>query len=665
MPELVQLMSTGGLCVGLLDPVSNIILNTVSLLPPGFQEAVPRKSTSLANKSTFYDIASRSYLALIGFLLDYFGCLTEEQAGRYLRWADADLALAVLLIEYDLYSALTELLPNPGSGRTQASLELAVRRAGHPAPDRLVQLTSSVFPPQRLDAIKSLLAGGTNLTVDDLYLLHRLIQESGATSNVHITLLPQGGLITRVLKQAVDEGAVAKETTYLGDGYKTTTMKPVGDYISSLRSSEDMDHKKELCWTKAYALQRRFKDCGESCEHLQSLRMRILDIVHSLYLDTIALLPDKGANWLIRDILVAGHCYGLLKPVGNIIVNSIWHNRLCTLTVADCSAQYDILDPLSLLRTEVRSLEGTMELVRAIATRFSTRDMMINLLKSRCDTRGVYEQFFFQSRRKDLSKDFDKMEELRSVFNTTSVLSVGDINRIADLVDEVIKITPELQPSLQSQVPQMHKDAYSTMLRKRSEYECQSKYFRSKVGEMLDKYSAQHPWEGKYMLGVICGVEKCGYLFTECYRVNFMAGNTHGRNTLFFAEFWASHKPDESKPDICCPLNPPYTGRCFYSKNSSRKIVYPDSAKYYMCDVTAHGIGNVDDITDADFVYFDSERATEFVKKVNSYYAEKSFWHPTVLDTGAKIFACISFDEYYPCSSAAELGIGLSLGELV
>ncbi|XP_051187841.2 uncharacterized protein [Lolium perenne] len=560
LPELAQLMSTGGLCVGLLDPVSNIILNTVSLLPPGFQDAGPRKSTSLANKSMFYDIASRSYLALIGFLLDYFGCLIEEQAGHYLRWADADLALAVLLIEYDLFSAsaLTELLPNPGSGRTQASLELAVRRAGHPAPDRLVQLTSSVFPPQRLEAIKSLLAGGTNLTVDDLYLLHRLIQQSGATSNVHITLLPQGGLITRVLEQAVHEGAVAEETSYLGDGYKTTTIKPVGDYISSLRSSEDMDHKKELCWTKGYARQRSFKDHEVSCERLETLRMRILDIIHSLYLDAIALLPGKGANWLIRDILVAGHCYGLLNPVGNIIVNSIWHNRLCPLPVADCNAQYDILDPLSLLRTEVRSLEGTVEFIRAMATQISMRDMEINLYRSRCDTRWAYERFFIgrytgkadplfraavsaqhplpaalELFHKQLSKDFDKMEELRSVFNTTSVLSVGDIDRIADLVDEIIKITPELQPSLQSQVPQMHKDAYSTMLRKRSEYECQSKYFRSKVGEMLDKYSAQHPWKGKYTLGVICAVEKCGYLSTEGFFVNFMAEGTNGRNTLF------------------------------------------------------------------------------------------------------------------------------------
>jgi hypothetical protein len=94
--------------------------------------------------------------------------------------------------------------------------------------------------------------------------------------------------------------------------------------------------------------------------------------------------------------------------------------------------------------------------------------------------------------------------------------------------------------------------------------------------------------------------------------------------------------------------------------------VYPDSAEYFMCDVTAHGIGNVDDIIDADFVYFDSQRDAEFVKKVNSYYADNSSWRPTILDTDTKIFACTSFNVNYPCSSVWELGeMGFKLRKLV
>jgi hypothetical protein len=52
--------------------------------------------------------------------------------------------------------------------------------------------------------------------------------------------------------------------------------------------------------------------------------------------------------------------------------------------------------------------------------------------------------------------------------------------------------------------------------------------------------------EGKYTLGVTCGVDKCGYLLTLGYHLNFKVGNTHNKNTLFFNELWVSQKPDES-----------------------------------------------------------------------------------------------------------------------
>jgi hypothetical protein len=71
--------------------------------------------------------------------------------------------------------------------------------------------------------------------------------------------------------------------------------------------------------------------------------------------------------------------------------------------------------------------------------------------------------------------------------------------------------------------------------------------------------------------------------------------------------------------------------------------VYPDSAEYFLCNVSAHGIGNVDGITDADFVHFDRERGMEFAKKVNSYYDEDSvLLRPVVLDSNMNMFSKLS-----------------------
>jgi hypothetical protein len=37
VPDLSKLIDFGGLCLGLLDPVANIVLNTISFLPQGFK----------------------------------------------------------------------------------------------------------------------------------------------------------------------------------------------------------------------------------------------------------------------------------------------------------------------------------------------------------------------------------------------------------------------------------------------------------------------------------------------------------------------------------------------------------------------------------------------------------------------------------------------------
>ena len=108
IPELVDCICWGcANCIGLADPVTNIILNAVGLLvhedsvllqPKWSPEPrwVPSPSTWTAAA-----VAHHSYNGLRAFMTTYFRYLSEEQAMRYLHLASYDLSLAIDLAHYD------------------------------------------------------------------------------------------------------------------------------------------------------------------------------------------------------------------------------------------------------------------------------------------------------------------------------------------------------------------------------------------------------------------------------------------------------------------------------------------------------------------------------------------------------------------------------------
>ncbi|KAE8775375.1 hypothetical protein D1007_52169 [Hordeum vulgare] len=134
---LAQLADHGGFCLGLLDPATNIVLNTLSLLPHGFEfEPNPSPMPSgrrNASNHAWHGVACRSSACLLEFMRAYFGLLSEEQAGRFLVSARADLVMAVQLVEHELNVA-QPAPPNPRSGRTRQSLRLAAMHMQDAAP---------------------------------------------------------------------------------------------------------------------------------------------------------------------------------------------------------------------------------------------------------------------------------------------------------------------------------------------------------------------------------------------------------------------------------------------------------------------------------------------------------------------------------------------------
>uniref|UniRef100_K4AL21 PIR2-like helical domain-containing protein n=1 Tax=Setaria italica TaxID=4555 RepID=K4AL21_SETIT len=121
MPALIPRLLGAGVCFGLLDPVSNIIANTL------FSIMLGRRG--LSGPRT---VARRSLEGLVTFLICYFRQLPVSEALHYLLLAKADLLAAVHLIEHNRGMA-ARLFPI-SSPTTEISLKCAAMSASHPDP---------------------------------------------------------------------------------------------------------------------------------------------------------------------------------------------------------------------------------------------------------------------------------------------------------------------------------------------------------------------------------------------------------------------------------------------------------------------------------------------------------------------------------------------------
>ncbi|XP_062200188.1 uncharacterized protein LOC133902882 isoform X2 [Phragmites australis] len=199
MPEVLACVIRGGHCIGLLDPVSNIIFNALNLLcrrkcgggsvqtsssrnrkvkrPCAVQvsssssKRKEEKEKAPPTEPSWVIIASRSYTGLIAFMQTYFRYLSKGQAMRYLRLAGADLAVAVQLGEHQQFAPEdrhTTGAPDLCCGRTQFALKVAAAIAGHPVPDDLARLAKSLVPFKDHKPLAAVLQKGRSLSVGDL-----------------------------------------------------------------------------------------------------------------------------------------------------------------------------------------------------------------------------------------------------------------------------------------------------------------------------------------------------------------------------------------------------------------------------------------------------------------------------------------------------------------
>lgn len=651
--KLSMAMRRGGVCVGLLDPVSNIILNTISTLPRDFQPKLPlRRSKRQRSQSQqrqpepepdddWSYISCLSYYSLVRFLVSYFGCLTDQQAARYLHWARADIATAVLLVEHDLYAAVPQP-PDPASGRTQAAFSCAVANVWHPARDALVRLHTSTLPQQLLRAAAPFLKpGGRKLTLDDVHtVVESMRYQETASLDLQVNLLPdRRGVVVYCREFNDGEGKFTHNLSFVnkGDCFNVFTIMAErhGDHFASLRDNKSsISTFLEKASETSQCLD---KTCGDDCEYTKSLKMRLHGMIHALYLKAFTVLPSNVSRRLVRYILFAGHCYGPLgDPVSNIIVNSIWHSIVFPLpSSADSESQaYDILDPLSMLRVEVRSLKGLVALLRAANSDCSMQRAMELLCSSSCHLSQEMHGFTTAAEAAQhpqhaalgsflSSLTPDTLYNLQTLLSTTNgTLSSESLHRVECILTYALRETAVVFPPKEAELCKVAKD---TLLAKRAEYNDLRLFFRSELEKVLKKYASEHPQEPKYVPSVICGVVQTFFSDWDAYHVNFVAASESGDdNQLFFAEL----DVHQSKPSFCCRLHltVTHTGRCYYSQTSSVKIMYPASSDYFGCDITSYGIMRTEDsVLDADLV-FDFRRDEQFAKDVMEYYEDLKAW---------------------------------------
>ncbi|KAM3310796.1 hypothetical protein ACQJBY_031463 [Aegilops geniculata] len=669
MPDLLHHLTTdgGGSCLGLLDPVSNIILNTLALLPKDAAPAAAASTSRPATRSSkrrrsipgfggWHEVVSRSYHGLLAFLMAYFGCLEKEQAVCYLYRADANLLLAVMLIQHDLYA--DEAL-DPESDRTQAALEWAATIAGHPSPTTLAHLMSLRLQDGNFALLKKLFSADAQciplVVVDVLathHILHMMLSPVCTAAIIHT----KRGLVVHVrhmLEASCSETTSFSTTTDART--TTTTLGWGGNPISSLQSGV-LPYKLQDCLGLAIADGRKHNlktPCGggDACDYLQSLKMYLHGIIHNLYIKALKLLPTPSGS-LMRSILKAGHCYGCMDPVSNIIINSIWYYSCgCNLPISQRMkmVEYnDVLDPLCLLRAQVHSLKGLMKLAAFADPQFLVPACALELLCStKCDIASMLPS-------STESSEKNPFHESAKAAGHTRPLGLGELHQqlllMPDTRSELLSFITEAQTSgtvlpvdamtacvslmwnrnksraQTVQAPKLCAGALRAVSSERSEYVDRRSLFRSKIEQLLKEYTTQQFLGSEYKLDTILGVEERskgyrpgGYIR---YHVNFMATCDLGlQRTLFYAEFSFSSR--EQEPEFCCPLPYANAGRCYYGVLSARKIVYPDDAKYIPDDITVRGTRSADGMLGMDLVYFSPMLDVEIAENLNMLHSEE------------------------------------------
>ncbi|CAN6292738.1 unnamed protein product [Urochloa humidicola] len=589
MPALAPRLLKAGLCVGFSDPVSNIILNTVSsckpavVVTPDSDEASSkaavaakrrrRRALSRAVADTGgvkhwppfrpllrdMPVAARSLEALVAFLTYHFRYLPVSEALEYLRLARADaLAAARLIIDDRNLSASAGF--SLASRTTRTALKCAAIAAFHPNPRALVN-TSRSFASRMEQASQLLAADGAGGGLS-----------CAAVETIH-------GLLRRKLR-------------------RLTGVTPPQFDLELTRPPPFVPTK--------------------------SLQSVLLDRVYEFYLNALARLPAAGLRRRYhRSLLKAGHCYGPFKdPVSNIVLNTVWYETVfppqeeVSVAAMICSR--------SLVLVACRSVRGLVAYFRACFDTVSEHQAMRYLLFAEVDLWGAIEMARREGHGERITVTVVEESACRAAataamhpdpdavvnFLVTTFpglplsLQTEPMALDVQLISQMLMQYCSIPPGAVQTVPELSEGGYKVLSHIQSDFKEEESFVHAKVNAALKKYTQQTGGPA-YELHVICGLNRnVGNSFvwglhygpghmhprkTQYSHINFLASPTDSHSSdavpmLFFAE--CSNDEAVNDESSCWPvMGHPATGRCFYCENEGAKVIHPDSEKYNACDI--------------------------------------------------------------------------------
>lgn len=200
---------------------------------------------------------------------------------------------------------------------------------------------------------------------------------------------------------------------------------------------------------------------------------------------------------------MAGHCYGPLDPLSNIIINSIWYHAAFPLA-QDAADQLPegILDTRLLARVESRSLDGLVSLIgpcrhnalvflhhRACEIPSDFFDCSSCLRAAQCAKHPQHDEF--ASLMTSLLLFREAHSDFHTVLKDPLILS-SQFDRDQNALLFGVKLpsaSAQMEPPC-SLLPQASKE----MSRKKSAFMRHLKFLHGKLDKLLHKYNYQHPW---------------------------------------------------------------------------------------------------------------------------------------------------------------------------